>query len=47
MHTYPTQSIAVAASQGHTTVTQFQHYINLSFDEVDKLQMQKYVGGWI
>jgi integrase len=44
---YPTQSIAIAASQGHTTVTQFEHYINMSFDEVDKLQMKKYIGGWI
>jgi hypothetical protein len=44
---HPTQSIAIAASQGHTTVTQFEHYINMSFDEVDKLQMKKYIGGWI
>ena len=44
---YPIQSIAVASSQGHTTVTQFQHYLNLPFSEVDKLEMKKYVEGWI
>ena len=44
---FPTQAIAIASSQGHTTVTQYQHYLNLPFNEVDKLEMKKYVEGWI
>ena len=44
---YPTYYINIALSQGHNSVTQFQHYLNLPFSEVDKLEMKKYVEGWI
>ena len=44
---YPTRYIDVAMSQGHNAVTQYQHYLNMPFNEVDKLEMKKYVEGWI
>jgi len=44
---YPTRTLDVALSQGHNSVTQFRHYLNLPFNEVDQLQMKKYVEGWL
>ena len=44
---YPTRYVDVAMSQGHNSVTQYQHYLNMPFNEVDKLEMKKYVEGWI
>jgi len=36
----------VAQSQGHTTMTSLQHYMNSPFTEEDKLTMKNYVEGW-
>ena len=43
---YPTRSLEIALSQGHTTVTSLRHYLNMPFTEVDRLQMKEYVDGW-
>jgi hypothetical protein len=37
----------VALSQGHNTVTSLRHYLNMPFDDVDKMKMKPYVAGWI
>jgi len=47
MFYYPQRSMDVALSQGHTTVTSLQHYLNMPFDERDKIYMKEFVEGWI
>jgi len=47
MFYYPNQLPAIALSQGHTQLTSLQHYVNLPFNEEDKILMKKYVEGWI
>ena len=37
----------VTLSQGHTTTTSLQHYLNMPFTETDKIEMKNYVEGWI
>ena len=44
---YPEATNLVYLSQGHTTLTSLQHYINLPFIEEDKKGMNKWVGGWL
>ena len=44
---YPDKSLQIALSQGHTTVTQYEHYLNMPFDEEDRKEMRKWVEGWI
>jgi hypothetical protein len=44
---YPTRTLDVALSQGHNDMTQFKHYLNMPFNEVDKIEMKKYVEGWV
>ncbi len=44
---YPDKSLQVALSQGHTTVTQYEHYVNIPFEEADRKEMRKWVEGWI
>ena len=36
----------IALSQGHDTLTSLQHYLNMQFTEVDKLEMKPFVEGW-
>ena len=43
---YPDKSLQIALSQGHTTTTQYEHYLNIPFDEGDKKEMRKWVEGW-
>lgn len=45
--TYKDRSMEIALSQGHTTVTSLQYYLNLAFSQADILQMKEYVQGWI
>jgi hypothetical protein len=47
MTTYPDHQYEVFLSQGHTELTSLRHYLNMPFTEVDKLEMKKWVGGWI
>ena len=44
---YPERAINVAKSQGHNLDTQYEHYLNMPFTDIDKFQMKKYVEGWI
>ncbi|MHC1600646.1 MAG: site-specific integrase [Candidatus Methanospirareceae archaeon] len=44
---YPAATNLVYLSQGHTTLTSLQHYINLPFIEEDKKEMSKWVEGWL
>ena len=43
---YPDKSLQIALSQGHTTVTQYEHYVNIPFEEYDRIEMRKWVEGW-
>jgi integrase len=47
MFYYPPQVAQITLSQGHTQITSLQHYVNMPFTEVDKLEMRNYVEGWI
>ena len=44
---YPDKSLQIALSQGHTTTTQYEHYLNIPFDDDDKKEMRKWVEGWV
>lgn len=43
---YYRMPLEVALSQGHTIMTQLQHYLGLPFTEQDRLGMKQYVEGW-
>lgn len=47
VHYYPNRYLDVALSQGHTAVTQLQHYLNMPFTVSDKEGMKPWVEGWI
>ena len=36
----------VALSQGHNTLTSLQYYLNMPFNEVDRLEMKPMIEGW-
>jgi integrase len=42
---YPTHQLEIAQSQGHTAMTQMQHYLNLPFTTEDKIKMSKWLDG--
>jgi len=44
---FPAATTLVYLSQGHTTLTSLQHYVNLPFLEEDKKAMKPWVDGWI
>ena len=44
---YPEKALQIALSQGHTTTTQYEHYLNIPFDDEDRREMRKWVEGWI
>ena len=44
---YPTRVMEITLSQGHTSITSIQHYMGVGFNDIDKLQMDEYIGGWI
>ena len=44
---YPRESLIVCASQGHTTITEYQHYLNIAFSDTDKTTIQKYTSGFL
>jgi len=41
-----TRMAEIALSQGHDTLTSLQHYLNMPFTEVDRLEMKPMVEGW-
>lgn len=44
---YPQASNLIFLSQGHSTLTSLQHYINVPFTEEDRAGMKKWVEGWV
>lgn len=44
---YPEASNLVYLSQGHTTLTSLQHYINMPFTDEDRKELRRWVEGWI
>ena len=45
MFYYPDKALQIALSQGHTTTTQYEHYLNIPFEDDDRKEMRKWVGG--
>jgi len=43
---YPEKTLKIAQSQGHTTDTALEHYLNLNFSEQDIKDMKDFVEGW-
>lgn len=43
---YPQRVMEIALSQGHTTVTSLEHYINMPFTDIDRMEMKQFVAGW-
>jgi len=44
---YPQHLPQIVLSQGHTTLTAIQHYLNMPFTFEDKQMMKEFVEGWI
>ncbi len=44
---YPDKSLQIARSQGHTTITQYEYYLDMPFTDEDRRDMRKWVDGWI
>ena len=44
---FPVATNLIYLSQGHTTLTSLQHYVNLPFLDEDKKLMKQWVEGWI
>jgi len=44
---FPAATNLIYLSQGHTTLTSLQHYVNLPFLDEDKKVMKQWVEGWI
>jgi integrase len=44
---YPEKSLSILQSTGHTQSVALQHYLNLPFTETDRIQMERYVSGWL
>ena len=46
MAIYPERAIDIAMSQGHTTITAMNYYLNLPFTNEEKEKIKEYVKGW-
>ena len=44
---YPEKSLSILQSTGHSQSVALQHYLNLPFTETDRIQMERYVSGWL
>ena len=38
---YPDKALQIALRQGHTTTTQYEHYLNIPFEDADRKEMRK------
>lgn len=47
MFCHPTHIAMITLSQGHTTLTSLQHYVNMPFTESDRIEIQNYIQGWM
>ena len=46
MVSYPEKALIIAMSQGHTTITALNHYLNLPFSKEDVERIKSYTDGW-
>ncbi len=46
MFYYPEKTIPILQSTGHTERTALLHYLNLPFNDLDRVMMRPYLGGW-
>jgi integrase len=44
---FPTRIMDITLSQGHTQVVSLQHYMNMPFTEIDRIDIKEFVQGWI
>ena len=44
---YQGKALEIALNQGRTTTTQYEHYLNIPFEDEDRKEMRKWVEGWI
>lgn len=44
---YPNNLEMIALSQGHTSTTMLEHYLNIPFSRTDIEDMKAWVGGWL
>jgi len=47
MFCHPQHIAMITLSQGHTTLTSLQHYVNMPFTESDRIEILNYVQGWM
>jgi len=47
MFCHPQQIAMITLSQGHTTLTSLQHYVNMPFTESDRNEILQYIQGWM
>jgi len=47
MFCYPQKIAMITLSQGHTTLTSLQHYVNMPFTESNRLEILNYIQGWM
>jgi hypothetical protein len=47
MFCYPQQIAMITLSQGHTTLTSLQHYVNMPFTEADRIEIMNFIQGWM
>ena len=43
---YPTRLTEILLSQGHNHITSIKHYLNMPFNQHDKIDMKDFVEGW-
>ena len=44
---YPTRITEIMLSQGHDQITSIKHYLNMPFNQHDKIDKKEFVDGWI
>ncbi len=47
MFFFPQQMPLIVQSQGHTMLISVQHYLNMPFTEVDRIEIKNFVEGWV
>lgn len=47
MFCHPQNIAMITLSQGHTTLTSLQHYVNMPFTESDRMEILNYIQGWM
>ena len=45
--TAPGKALQIALGKGHATTTQYEHYLNIPFEEEDRKELRKWVEGLV